>query len=63
MNLRLLGTPTVKGITPEMVDASNIHSHITAVPSDSLYDNNCVYSECFLDLLISLLMPSWRLSR
>jgi L-lactate dehydrogenase (cytochrome) len=41
MNLRLLGAPTIKSVVPEMVDASNIHSHVTAVPSDNLYDSNC----------------------
>lgn len=41
MNLRLLGAPTIKDIVPAMVDATNIHSHLVAVPRDQLYDTNC----------------------
>lgn len=41
MNLRLLGAPTIKDVVPAMVDASNIHSHIVAVPGDTLYNSNC----------------------
>jgi len=40
MNMRLLGAPTIKDVVPEMVDASNIGSHIVAVPSDTLYNSN-----------------------
>ncbi|KAJ7768469.1 FMN-dependent dehydrogenase-domain-containing protein [Mycena metata] len=40
MNLRLLGARTLKDVVPEMVDASNVSSHIVAVPGDSLYNNN-----------------------
>jgi L-lactate dehydrogenase (cytochrome) len=40
MNLRLLGARTLKDIVPEMVDASNLQSHIV-VPRDDLYSNNC----------------------
>jgi len=40
MNMRLLGAPTLKDVVPEMVDASNISSHLVAVPSDRLYDSN-----------------------
>ena len=43
MNMRLLGARTMKDVVPEMVDASNIHSHTVAVPGDKLYDNNCTY--------------------
>ncbi|KAJ6466696.1 FMN-dependent dehydrogenase-domain-containing protein [Mycena vitilis] len=39
MNMRLLGARTLKDIVPEMVDASNIQSHIV-VPRDDLYNNN-----------------------
>jgi hypothetical protein len=42
MNMRLLGARTIKDLVPEMVDTSNIHAHIAAVPSDRLYDDNCV---------------------
>lgn len=48
MNMRLLGARTIKDVVPEMVDASNIHSHIVGVPGDRLYDNNC---EC-LDIVL-----------
>lgn len=41
MNMRLLGAPTLKDVVPEMVDASNLQSHIVAVPGDRLYDTNC----------------------
>jgi L-lactate dehydrogenase (cytochrome) len=40
MNMRLLGAQTIKDIVPAMVDASSIHSHVSAVPSDRLYENN-----------------------
>ncbi|KAI0282865.1 FMN-dependent dehydrogenase-domain-containing protein [Russula aff. rugulosa BPL654] len=40
MNLRLLGAPTIKDVVPAMVDATNIHSHIVAVPHDQLYNAN-----------------------
>ena len=41
MNMRLLGAKTIKDVVPEMVDASNIHTHVIAVPGDRLYDSNC----------------------
>ena len=41
MNLRLIGANTIKDVVPDMVDASNIRSHIVAVPGDRLYDSNC----------------------
>ncbi|KAG7091144.1 hypothetical protein E1B28_010198 [Marasmius oreades] len=37
MNMRLIGAPTIKDIVPEMVDASNLSSHIVSVPEDNLY--------------------------
>ncbi|KAH8994428.1 FMN-dependent dehydrogenase-domain-containing protein [Lactarius akahatsu] len=40
MNLRLLGAQTIKDLVPNMVDASNIRSHLVTVPSDQLYDTN-----------------------
>ncbi|KAF9446519.1 hypothetical protein P691DRAFT_803851 [Macrolepiota fuliginosa MF-IS2] len=40
MNLRLLGAPTIKDVVPEMVDASNISSHGSAIPGDKLYESN-----------------------
>ncbi|KAH9018740.1 FMN-dependent dehydrogenase-domain-containing protein [Lactarius hengduanensis] len=40
MNLRLLGAQTIKDLVPDMVDASNIRSHLVTVPSDRLYDTN-----------------------
>ncbi|KAH9955030.1 FMN-dependent dehydrogenase-domain-containing protein [Russula dissimulans] len=40
MNLRLLGAQTIKDVVPSMVDASNIHSHLVAVPHDELYNSN-----------------------
>jgi len=42
MNLRLLGAPTLKDLSPEMVDAHNVHSHIASVPGDELYNKNYV---------------------
>lgn len=44
MNMRLLGAKTIKDVVPSMVDASNIHSHIVAVPSDRLYEQNCMHA-------------------
>ena len=43
MNLRLLGAPTIKDVVPAMVDATNIHTHLVAVPHDQLYDANCTH--------------------
>jgi len=40
MNLRLIGAPTIKDIVPAMVDASNIHTHVSNVPDDRLYHAN-----------------------
>ncbi|KAF8908058.1 FMN-dependent dehydrogenase-domain-containing protein [Mucidula mucida] len=40
MNLRLLGAPTLKNVVPEMVDTSNLSSHIVSVPDDRLYVSN-----------------------
>jgi|SRR5712675_833473 len=42
MNLRLLGAQTIKDVVPAMVDTSNIHSHLVAVPHDVLYNSNCM---------------------
>lgn len=41
MNMRLLGSRTIREIVPEMVDASNIHIHTVPVPIDNLYEGNC----------------------
>lgn len=41
MNMRLIGATSISEITPDMVDASNISSHIAAIPGDRLYDANC----------------------
>jgi L-lactate dehydrogenase (cytochrome) len=41
MNLRLLGAQTIKDVVPDMVDVSNIHTHVVPVPRDKLYDTNC----------------------
>jgi L-lactate dehydrogenase (cytochrome) len=43
MNMRLLGAQTIKDITPDMVDISNISSHIASIPGDKLYDINCEF--------------------
>ncbi|KAH6914012.1 cytochrome b2 [Coprinopsis sp. MPI-PUGE-AT-0042] len=40
MNMRLLGAPTIKDIRRDMVDASNLKSHVAIVPGDRLYDTN-----------------------
>ncbi|KAJ4483149.1 FMN-dependent dehydrogenase-domain-containing protein [Lentinula lateritia] len=40
MNMRLLGAPTIKDVVREMVDASNLSSHVVAVPNDSLFNTN-----------------------
>jgi L-lactate dehydrogenase (cytochrome) len=41
MNMRLIGARNLEEIVPEMVDASNIGSHIVSVPGDELYNSNC----------------------
>lgn len=41
MNMRLLGSRTIREIVPDMVDASNIHMHTVPVPIDNLYEGNC----------------------
>jgi hypothetical protein len=41
MNLRLLGAQTMRDVVPAMVDATNIHTHLVAVPPDQLYESNC----------------------
>jgi len=41
MNMRLLGATTIKDVNPELVDASNVSLHVSAIPSDRLYDKNC----------------------
>lgn len=43
MNMRLLGAPTLKDVTRDMVDASNIHTHVVAVPDDRLFHQNCAF--------------------
>ena len=53
MNLRLLGAPTLKDITKDLVDASSIHQHIVAVPDDRLFYQNC---ELFLSHLFELVL-------
>lgn len=40
MNMRLLGARTIQEVVPEMVDASNMHTHVATVPVDRLYDGN-----------------------
>ena len=44
MNMRLLGARTIEEVVPEMVDASNIHSHVATVPVDRLYEGNCKFT-------------------
>lgn len=65
MNMRLIGAKTIKDVVPEMVDASNIHTHVIAVPGDRLYDSNCAsfrppflcdYPKLGTDLLLFCLM-------
>ena len=41
MDMRLLGTPTIADIGPDLVDTRNIGAHIVAVPTDRQYDANC----------------------
>jgi len=40
MNMRFLGANTIQDVVPEMVDASNIHTHLVSVPRDLLYETN-----------------------
>lgn len=41
MNLRLVGATSIKDVSRDMVDYSNLSSHVVAVPGDRLYDTNC----------------------
>ncbi|KAH7909365.1 glyoxylate dehydrogenase [Hygrophoropsis aurantiaca] len=38
MNMRLIGARTIDELSPEMVDASAIHSHAGLTPADNLYN-------------------------
>ncbi|KIK95774.1 hypothetical protein PAXRUDRAFT_11243 [Paxillus rubicundulus Ve08.2h10] len=38
MNMRLIGARTIDELTPDMVDASAIHSHVGLTPVDNLYN-------------------------
>jgi len=42
MTMRLMGTPTLKDITPGMVITDNLHSHISTVPSDFLQQHTYI---------------------
>ncbi|KAK7464383.1 hypothetical protein VKT23_006550 [Stygiomarasmius scandens] len=39
MNMRLLGARSLKELTPDMVDASALHSHAGLTPNDNLYSS------------------------
>ncbi|KAF9243242.1 glyoxylate dehydrogenase [Melanogaster broomeanus] len=39
MNMRLIGARTIDELTPDMVDASGIHSHVGVTPADNLYNS------------------------
>lgn len=54
MNLRLLGAHTIKDVVPEMVDASNIHTHLVSVPRDQLYDSNCMRLFCHFERVLTM---------
>lgn len=41
MNMRLIGAPTLKDVSRDMVDASSLQQHIVAVPDDRLFHANC----------------------
>ena len=53
MNMRLIGARNLKEIVPEMVDASNIGSHIVSVPGDELYNSNCEPSFLLVSMFVS----------
>ncbi|KAG2043909.1 glyoxylate dehydrogenase [Suillus americanus] len=38
MNMRLLGARTIDDLTPDMVDANALHSHVGLTPTDNLYN-------------------------
>jgi L-lactate dehydrogenase (cytochrome) len=42
MCMRLLGARTLKEVVPEMVDISNMSAHFGPVPSDQLFNSNCM---------------------
>lgn len=41
MNMRLLGARTIDELSPEMVDANALHSHVGLTPPDNLYNAIC----------------------
>ena len=61
MNMRLIGARNLREIVPEMVDASNIGSHIVSVPGDELYNSNCMQRFSLVSAFVSeseTLLPS-----
>lgn len=52
MNMRLLGAPTISDVKPDMVDTANINQHIVSVPTDRLYDANCMYPSLLISSFI-----------
>jgi hypothetical protein len=64
MNMRLLGARTIDDLTPEMVDASALHSHVGLTPPDNLYNTTCEFMpfdlRCSFRSCVSKINP-WRL--
>lgn len=42
MAMRLLGAPSIPDVVPSMVDASAISHHSAGVPTNILFERNCV---------------------
>ncbi|KAF9047445.1 FMN-dependent dehydrogenase-domain-containing protein [Panaeolus papilionaceus] len=40
MNMRLLGARSIEELAPDLIDASNISSHVASIPSDRLFEGN-----------------------
>jgi L-lactate dehydrogenase (cytochrome) len=53
MNMRLLGARTIGDLTPDMVDANALHSHVGLTPVDNLYNTTC--ESISFDRVMSLL--------
>lgn len=66
MNMRLLGARTIDELTPEMVDASALHSHVGLTPPDNLYNTTCGFIPFHREIFLLIMhvvrkINPWRL--
>lgn len=43
MGMRLIGARTIDELTPDLVDASGVHTHVGITPTDNLYNATCTW--------------------